>query len=63
MITMDNLLKSKEFHIGLAMGVNISLQMLLAAHERGEPLTVEGKPYHVLGGDQLLQQMIDKICT
>lgn len=60
---MENLLQNELFIKGLYLGGAICHRMLLAAHERGEPLTVEGKPYYVLDGDQLLQQMIDKICT
>lgn len=60
---MENLLQNELFIKGLYLGAGICHRMLLAAHERGEPLTVEGKPYYVLDGDQLLQQMIDKICT
>lgn len=60
---VDNLLQDRLFMKGLILGAGICHRMLLAAHERGEPLTVEGKPYYVLDGDQLLRQMIDKICT
>ena len=59
---VDNLLQDGLFMKGLLLGAGICHRMLLAAHERGEPLTVEGKPYHVLDGDQLLQQMLDAVC-
>lgn len=62
MMPMDDLLESGEFHAGLAMGVCICQQMILNAHERNEPLTVDGKSYYIIGGQELLRQMVDSIC-
>lgn len=59
---MNELSKSKEFHIGLTMGVNIVQKLILVAHERGEPLMIESKPYYILDAEQLLQQMLDSVC-
>ena len=59
---MNELLKSKEFHIGLTMGINIVQQVILAAHERGEPLMIDSRPYYILDAEQLLQQMLDSVC-
>ena len=63
MITLDDLLKSNEFHIGLTMGINICQRMILNANERNEPLMVDDKLYYILSCEQeLLQQMIDTVC-
>ena len=62
MIMLNELLKSREFHIGLTMGINICQQMILNANERNEPLVIDDKLYYILSGDQALQQMIDTVC-
>ena len=62
MITLDELLKSNEFHIGLTMGINICQRMILNANERNEPLMVDKRQFYILDGEQLLNQMIDTVC-
>ncbi len=62
MITLDELLKINEFHIGLTMGINICQRMILNAHERNEPLVVDDRQFYILSGDQLLKQMLDTVC-
>lgn len=59
---METLLQNEQFMNGISTGVNICLQMLLAAHERGEPLMIDSKPYYILDAEQLLQQMLDSVC-
>lgn len=63
MITLDDLLKRDEFHIGLTMGINICQRMILNVHERNEPLVIDDKMYYIISGDQALQQMIDTVCN
>lgn len=62
MITLDELSKSNEFHIGLTMGINICQRMILNANERNEPLMVDKRQFYILDGEQLLNQMIDTVC-
>lgn len=62
MITLDDLLKRDEFHIGLTMGINICQRMILNANERNEPLMVDKRQFYILDGEQLLNQMIDTVC-
>lgn len=62
MVTLENLLQSELFIKGLYLGIAICQQMILKAHERNEPLTVDGKSYYILGGQELLQQMLDAVC-
>ena len=59
---MENLLQNELFIKGLSTGINICQQMVLAAHERNEPLIIDDRPYYILSGEQLLQQMLDAVC-
>lgn len=63
MITLEDLLKSREFHIGLTMGIHICQGMILNAYERNEPLVIDNRQFYILTGDQALQQMIDTVCN
>lgn len=59
---MHELLKSEKFIKGLYLGININQRMILNAHERNEPLMVDGKLYYILSEQELLKQMLDSIC-
>lgn len=59
---LEHLLKNGLFRKGLSTGIGISRQMVLAAHERNEPLIIDDRPYYILSGEQLLQQMLDTVC-
>lgn len=59
---LEYLLENELFRRGLSTGINISLQMILAAHERDEPLIIDDKPYYILTGQELLKQMLDEVC-
>lgn len=59
---MENLLQNEQFTKGLLLGINICQQMILASHERNEPLIIDDSPYYILSGEQLLQQMLDAVC-
>lgn len=59
---MENLLQNELFIKGLSTGINISLQIILAAHERDEPLIIDDKLYYILTGQELLKQMLDAVC-
>lgn len=63
MATMENLLQNEKFIKGLYLGICISQQMILKAHERKEPLKINGKLFFVQDGQELLEQMLDTVCT
>ena len=58
----DNLLQNELFIKGISLGINIYQQIVLAAHGRKEPLVIDGEPYYIQNGDELLQQMLDTVC-
>lgn len=62
MITLHELLENEWFCSGLLVGINLCQQILLTAHERKEPMVIEGEAYYILNGNELLQQMIDAVC-
>lgn len=59
---MHELLENEWFCSGLLVGINLCQQILLTAHERKEPMVIEGEAYYILNGNELLQQMIDAVC-
>ena len=63
MMTLNELLKNEKFIKGLYLGICISQQMILKAHERKEPLKINGKLFFVQDGQELLEQMLDTVCT
>lgn len=62
MITLQELLENEWFCSGLLVGINLCQQILLTAHDRNEPMMIDGEPYYILNGNELLQQMIDTVC-
>lgn len=60
---MKDLPESEDFVTGIAVGINIHQQRVLTAHERKEPLEINGEKYFVQSGSEILGQMIDEICT
>lgn len=59
---MKNLSDNEDFVTGVAVGINIYQQKVLMAYERKEPLKINKEPYFIQSGNEMLQQMIDKIC-
>ena len=49
---METFLQNEQFMNGISTGINIVQQMILAAHERGEPLMIDSKLYYILGAEQ-----------
>lgn len=60
---LKNLPESEDFVTGVAVGIKIYQQKVLTVHERKEPLEINGEAYFIQSGDELLQKMIDEICT
>lgn len=59
---MENLSESEGFVTGIAVGMNIYQQKVLTVHEKKEALKINGKSYFIQSGDEIMQQMVDKIC-
>ena len=59
---MQELLENEWFRSGLFVGVHLCQRILLAAHDRKEPMVMDGESYYILNGNELLQQMIDTVC-
>ena len=62
-IVLDELLENKLFCTGMDLGINIYQQIVLTAYGRKEPLLIDGEPYYIQNGDELLQQMLDAVCN
>lgn len=60
---MENLLESNIFRNGVAVGLNPYKTKIIKAHERKEPIIVGDNLYYLQSGNELLQKMIDEICT
>lgn len=60
---MKDLSENQDFVTGVAVGINIHQQKVLMAYERKEVLEINGEPYFIQSGGEILQQMIDKICS
>lgn len=59
---MNDLSENEDFVTGVAVGINIHQQKVLTAHDRKEFLEINGEPYFIQSGDELLQEMMDDIC-
>lgn len=57
------LFKSNDFCIGVSVGLDLYRRKILEAHEKREPLMINGALYYLQDGrERLLQEMIDEIC-
>jgi len=59
---LDSLSENEDFVTGVAVGFAVHQQKVLTAHERKEPLEINGEKYFIQNGNELLQKMIDEIC-
>lgn len=59
---MDSLSENEDFVTGIAVGIYIHQQKVLTAYEKGEPLKINGEPYFIQSGNELLQEMLNDIC-
>ena len=60
---LRDLPESEDFVTGISVGIAIHQQKVLTAYERKESLKINGEKYFIQSGDELLQKMIDEICT
>lgn len=63
MIALNDLSENEDFVIGIAVGINIYQQKVVMAYKRKESLKINGEKYFIQSGSEVLEQMIDKICT
>jgi hypothetical protein len=59
---LENLSESAEFVTGIVVGISIYQQKVVTAHDRKEPLEINGNSYFVKEGKEQLQELVDIIC-
>lgn len=59
---MDELMENETFVNGVAAGINLHQQRMVATHERKEPLIVGDTIYYLQDGRERLQEFLEKIC-
>ena len=59
---MDELMENETCVNGVAAGINLHQQRMVAAHERKEPLIVGDTIYYLQDGRERLQEFLEKIC-
>ena len=59
---MDELMENETFVNGVAAGINLHQQRMVAVHERKEPLIVGDTIYYLQDGRERLQEFLEKIC-
>lgn len=59
---MNELQRDEAFLIGLSLGLHLYQQKVIAAHERGKPLLIDGNLYYLQDGRERLARVIDEIC-
>lgn len=59
---MRDLIESKAFYNGVAVGIQLQQQKVLEACKNKEPLRIDGELYYVQSGRERLKEMIEKIC-
>ena len=58
----NELLEQEAFVNGVAVGVNLHQQCVIAAHKRREPLKVGDELFYLQSGRERLQEFLEKIC-
>ena len=60
---MRELQESEAFCVGVAFGLDLYQQKVIAAHERGQSLLINEELFnYIQSGRERLQEAIDKIC-
>ena len=59
---MKEQIECESFCTGIAVGVNLYQQTVLASHDRKEPLKIGDNLYYIQSGRERLQEAIEKIC-
>lgn len=62
-MNMNELLENEAFCVGVAVGLDLYRRKVIAAHEKREPLMINGELYYLQDGrERLLQEIINVIC-
>lgn len=59
---MKELLENEAFCTGVAVGIDLYQCRVVNAHDRKEPLTIDGELYYLQTGRERLQEVLDRIC-
>lgn len=59
---MDELLEQEAFVNGIAVGIGIHQQRVIAAHRRKEPLVIGDSLYYLQSGRERLEEYLNKVC-
>lgn len=59
---MDELMENDAFATGIAVGVNLHQQRVIAAHDRKEPLKVGDTLYYLETGRERLERVFHEMC-
>lgn len=61
-MNMNELLENEAFCVGVAVGLDLYRRKVIAAHESGKPLLIDGNLYYLQSGKERLEMIINKIC-
>lgn len=59
---LDELLENEVFCIGVAVGINLHQQRVIAAHKRNEALIIGDESFYIQSGRERLEEVLDRIC-
>lgn len=59
---LEELLENEIFCTGIAVGIQIHQDRVVAAHERKKPLVIGDTLYYLQDGRERLEEVIDRIC-
>ena len=55
-------MENEAFFTGIAVGISLHQQKVIAAHKRKEPIKVGDTLYYLQTGRERLQEMLGEIC-
>lgn len=59
---MDELMENEIFCSGVAVGINLHQQRVIAAHKRNEALIIGDELFYLQDGRERLEEVLDRIC-
>lgn len=59
---LEKISENESFYSGIAVGLALYQQKIVMAHERREPLYINGDCYYVQSGQEKLKEVIELIC-
>lgn len=55
-------MENEAFFIGVAVGIGLHQQKVIASHKRKEALRIGDTVYYLQDGRERLQEMMEKVC-